>query len=83
MCKVRDESDAEQRFDQTAGTVSRGDFTRAVDGRTVIGQAQGILMERYGITAEQAFTVLKRLSQDGNVKLHQLASEFVEHRRFP
>ena len=83
MCKVRDESDAEQRFDQTAGTVSRRDFTRAVDGRTVIGQAQGILMERYGITADQAFTVLKRLSQDRNVKLNQLASEFVEHRRFP
>ena len=38
-------------------------------------------MERYGITADQAFTVLQRLSQDNNVKLSQLASAFVE--RFP
>ncbi|WP_328997725.1 GAF and ANTAR domain-containing protein [Kribbella sp. NBC_00709] len=50
----------------------------ALGTRTVIGQAQGILMHRYGLTADTAFTVLKRGSQDGNLKLRALALELVE-----
>jgi hypothetical protein len=50
----------------------------ALDTRTVIAQAQGILMHRYDLAADTAFTVLKRCSQDGNVKLRTLALEFVE-----
>jgi GAF domain-containing protein len=46
---------------------------RAVEGRDVIGQAKGILMQRRGITAEEAFDVLRRASQDLNVKLADLA----------
>jgi hypothetical protein len=46
---------------------------RAVDSRDVIGQAKGILMQRRGITAEEAFDVLRRASQDLNVKLADLA----------
>lgn len=46
---------------------------RAVTTRTVIGQAEGILMERFNITAEQAFNVLRRVSQDRNVKLNVIA----------
>ncbi len=45
----------------------------AVDSRHVIGQAQGVLMERFTITAEQAFGVLKRYSQNHNTKLHEVA----------
>ena len=51
--------------------------------RTVIGQAQGILMERYKLDAQAAFAVLRRISQANNVKLHRVASEFVETRSLP
>jgi len=39
----------------------------------VTGQATGIVMERYGLSADKAFRVLLRLSQDQNVKLYELA----------
>ena len=37
--------------------------------RDVIGQAKGILMERFKITSDQAFVVLAKVSQDSNCKL--------------
>ena len=43
--------------------------------RDTIGQAKGILMERYHLTADQAFTLLVRSSQDRNLKLHVVAEE--------
>lgn len=46
--------------------------------RTLIEQAQGILMERLKLTAEQAFAVLTRLSQDRNEKLREVARRLVE-----
>ncbi|WP_410625411.1 GAF and ANTAR domain-containing protein [Amycolatopsis sp. cmx-8-4] len=46
---------------------------KAVEGRDVIGQAKGILMQRRGITADEAFDVLRKASQDLNVKLADLA----------
>lgn len=46
---------------------------RALDSRKLIGQAQGILMERFGIGAEQAFRLLSRQSQDRNRKLVDVA----------
>lgn len=46
--------------------------------RDVIGQAQGILMERDRITAEQAFGVLRRASQHMNVRLLEVAQNLVE-----
>ena len=55
----------------------------AIANRTVIGQAEGILMERFGITAEQAFAVLRRVSQHRNVKLNGVAEELVRTRETP
>jgi ANTAR domain/GAF domain len=51
---------------------------RALLSRQVVGQAQGILMERGRVSAEQAFAQLTRVSQDGNVKLHEVARRLVE-----
>lgn len=48
---------------------------------TLIGQAQGLLMERYAIDADQALAVLRRSSQDNNIKLPVLADELVGTRR--
>jgi len=55
----------------------------AVDARKRIGQAQGILMERFDLTADQAFAVLLRYSQDNNVKLRVVADRLVETRKLP
>jgi len=46
---------------------------RAVDSRDVIGQAKGIIMNRRGVSAPEAFDILRRASQDLNVKLVELA----------
>lgn len=46
---------------------------RALDTRDVIGQAKGILMRSRGIGADEAFDLLRRTSQDLNVKLATLA----------
>jgi GAF domain-containing protein len=54
-----------------------------MDRRTIIGQAQGILMERFDITADRAFTVLQRVSSTSNTKLHQVAVDLVTSRKIP
>ena len=46
--------------------------------RTVIGQATGILMERYHVDQHQAFEVLRRTSQESGRKVYDLAFELVE-----
>jgi GAF domain-containing protein len=56
---------------------------RAIDSRHLIGTAQGILMERFSITAEQAFSVLRRYSQSHNAKLHDIASRLVTTGQLP
>jgi GAF domain/ANTAR domain len=53
----------------------------AIVNRTVIGQAEGILMQRYDIDAATAFSVLKRVSQDTQTKLVAVAAELVRTRR--
>jgi GAF domain-containing protein len=52
-------------------------FKRALSSRDTIGQAKGMIMERYGVDAVQAFEVLRKLSQDSNVPLVQVASELI------
>ena len=51
--------------------------------REVIGQAQGILMEREHITADQAFAILRRASQHLNEKLRNVARTLVETGQVP
>jgi GAF domain-containing protein len=55
----------------------------AMDTRKRIGQAQGILMERHGLDEDQAFAVLRRYSQNNNVKLRDLAEHLVETKELP
>jgi GAF domain-containing protein len=43
--------------------------------RDLIGQAKGILMERFKITADQAFDVLAKVSQDSNRKVYAVAED--------
>jgi hypothetical protein len=53
----------------------------AMTTRTIIGQAQGILMEKLGIDADQAFAYLRRISQSENRKLIMICQEIVNTRR--
>lgn len=55
----------------------------ALHSRTVIGQAEGMLMERLGIDAEQALAYLKRISSHENKKLVHVATELVRTRELP
>ena len=56
-------------------------FRSALASRDVIGQAKGMLMERFGIDAVRAFDLLKRLSQDSNTPLHEVAERLTSSGR--
>jgi GAF domain-containing protein len=58
-----------QRTDQLREAISR---------RDMIGQAKGILMERYRISGDAAFVTLTRASQAVNVKLAEVARHLAE-----
>jgi GAF domain-containing protein len=66
-----------------ANTQQVEQLTEALAGRTVIGQATGMLMERFGLDPEAAFGVLRRISQAHNIKIATLAVDLVEHGRLP
>lgn len=51
---------------------------RALESRAAIGRAQGILMERHGLTAPQAMAYLRRSSQTQQVRLAELALSIAE-----
>jgi hypothetical protein len=55
----------------------------AMDSRTIIGQAQGLLMGRLNIDADQAFDYLRRISSHSNRKLAVVAMEIVRTRQLP
>ncbi|RII90010.1 ANTAR domain-containing protein, partial [Clavibacter michiganensis] len=59
------------------------DLALGLASRSVIGQAQGILMERFSLDADRAFQVLRRYSQDGNVKLVEVARRVVQTGALP
>jgi GAF domain-containing protein len=55
----------------------------AMHNRTIIGQAQGILMNQLGIDADQAFDYLRRVSSHSNRKLVDVAAEIARTRELP
>ena len=68
----------ESAEERAAGEERAGQLSQALKTREVIGQAQGILMERERITADQAFDVLRRASQRLNLKLRDVARTLVD-----
>lgn len=52
-------------------------FRSALASRDIIGQAKGVIMERFDVDAVQAFELLKRLSQDTNTPLVEVAARLV------
>jgi hypothetical protein len=55
-----------------------GELQAALATREMIGQAQGILMERERISADAAFDILRRASQHLNIKLRVVAQNLVD-----
>lgn len=52
----------------------------ALSTRDRIGQAKGIIMERYDVDDVAAFEMLRKLSQDSNVKLVEVAQKVIDTR---
>jgi hypothetical protein len=52
----------------------------AIATRDLIGQAQGIVMERYSLTSEQAMHFLRRSSQHSQEKVRWIAEQLVSSR---
>jgi anti-anti-sigma factor len=56
---------------------------QALESREVIGQAVGVLMATQRISADEAFGVLSRQSQNSNTKLREIAAAIVADARRP
>lgn len=48
-------------------------FRSALASRDLIGQAKGMIMERFGVDATRAFELLTKLSQDSNVTVAEIS----------
>ena len=66
-----------------ADTREIANLRTAVASRDVIGQAKGILMERYKITANEAFDLLAMSSQRTNLKLRDTAAQLADFGELP
>lgn len=55
-------------------------FQSALASRDLIGQAKGIIMERFDVAAVRAFELMKKLSQDTNTPLRVIAHQIAERR---
>ena len=52
-------------------------FESALASRDIIGQAKGRIMERFDIDAVRAFELLRKLSQESNTRLTEVAAQVV------
>ena len=59
-------------------TEQEATLRQAMGTRETIGQAVGILVERYKVTPTQAFALLVRTSQHRNIKLRDVATRLIE-----
>jgi len=66
-----------------AGAQREQQLCVAISSRDVIGQAKGILMERFKITADQAFAVLTQASSEGGHKLREVAETLADSGEVP
>src|SRR5215203_7513975 len=60
-----------------AGAQAQEHMQRAVNSRDLIGQAKGILIERYKISGQEAFRLLVVASQTTNIKLYDVAEYLI------
>lgn len=61
----------------SAARVMVSQIQEALESRDVIGAAKGILMEREAVTSDEAFEMLRSVSQNSNIKLRDVAAALV------
>jgi GAF domain-containing protein len=66
-----------------SGAQTEDNLRKAMTSRDVLGQAKGILMERYKLTSDQAFHTLARASQQANRKIIDVAEELCQTGSMP
>ena len=54
-----------------------GQLVHALESRVVIEQAKGVLRERYGLSMEAAFELLRHAARSNRMKIHALAGKVV------
>jgi hypothetical protein len=82
--RVAAESRERAAADRDLAASREADLDREIAGlrdalhtRLTIGQAEGLLMGRHGLDADAAFRLLTRLSQEGHLKLRDVAARLV------
>jgi transcriptional regulator with GAF, ATPase, and Fis domain len=63
-----------------AAAAEQAGLRTALSNRTMIGQAEGVLMHALGIEENQAFAYMQRLSQNANVRLTKVAEQILQNR---
>lgn len=66
-----------------AATLEIDQLHQGLRTRQIIGEAVGMVRERFALTSDQAFAVLRRLSSTSNTKLHVVAAQIVETGEIP
>lgn len=64
-------------------THTQEQLEEAVESRLIIGQAQAVIMERFHVDAQEAFDMLRRVSQQANMRIRELADETIATREHP
>lgn len=55
----------------------------ALDSRVVIEQAKGVLAERYSITVDEAFKLLRHAARSNRFRIHDVAARVVSSEQTP
>lgn len=63
--------------------LDRAHLQNAITSRQHVGQAVGILVERYRVTPAEAFEMLRQTSQQANIKVRQIAAQLIETGEIP
>lgn len=53
-------------------------FRSALASRDIIGQAKGVIMQRFNLDAVEAFELLTRLSQQSNTRVTDVAQALID-----
>ena len=68
---------ARQREAQQALVAENEQLRRAIETRDTIGQVKGMLMERFGVDAAEAFQLLVKVSQNANIPVEQVSRKLI------
>jgi AmiR/NasT family two-component response regulator len=67
----------------TSLLVKNQQLQRALESRIVIEQAKGVLAERYALSVDDAFVLLRRSARNHRLRLHALSAAVVSSRETP